>query len=163
MTDEEAQQLPIEITPQRVCCPGHGEHFRANWPTGFMVFSVKAFRKITENPELWEACRKAAGLAAIHQIPPVTINLVTEHMPFCYFLERADILELLREAGTLEGAAWLKHQRCDSCGIPRLAGPYSIVLDDRVETKTVCLECACDNGERMHAAYPEGNVWSKED
>lgn len=149
------------MSPQRVCCPGHGEHFRANWPTGFLVFSVKAFQKATENPKLWEACRAAAHLSAIDQIPPTTINLVTERKPLCYFLERGDILALLREAGTLDGGAWLRIARCDLCGIPRFAGPYSIDNVGKFETLMVCLECACDAGERIHQAHPEGTVWPR--
>lgn len=160
MSDEsDVSQLPVELSPERVCCPGHGEHFRANWPTGFLMFGVKAFQKATENPKLWEACRELAHLSAIEQIPPTTINLVTERRPLCYFLSRADIIAFLREAGTLEGATWLRIARCDLCGIPRFAGSYSVSYVGRIETKMVCLECACDAGERIHRAHPTGNVW----
>lgn len=158
--DSEAN--PIEISPKRVCCPGHGEHFRANWPVGFATFSVHAFQKATENPKLWDACRKAANLSPDEQIPPTAINLVTEKQPLCYFLERSDILEMLQEAGTLPDAAWLKIDRCDICGIPRLAGSYDVKDSDQVNTLTVCLECACDAGERYHQAYPDGGVWSSD-
>lgn len=152
--------VQVEITPQRVCCPAHGEHFRANWPTGFLVFGVKAFQKATENPKMWETCRQVGGLSSIEQIPPETINLVTKTKPLCYFLERADILVMLAEAGTLKKGVWLQHQRCDICGIPRLAGAYSINNDGKIQTNTVCIECACDAGDRMHEAFPNGNVWS---
>lgn len=155
----DVSQIPVELSPQRVCCPGHGEHFRANWPVGFLTFSVHAFQKAADNPKLWEACRKAAHLTAIEQIPPTTINLVTERMPLCYFLKRVDIIELLREAGTLEDGTWLKITRCDLCGISRFAGSYSIDNVGRIQTVTACLECACDAGERMHRAHPTGNVW----
>lgn len=162
MSDEpDVRQIPVELTPQRICCPGHGEHFRANWPTGFLTFGVRAFQKATENPKLWEACRKAAHLSAIEQIPPTTINLVTERKPLCYFLEREDIVSLLRDAGTLEGAAWLRIARCDLCGVSRFAGPYSINNVGHIETLTACLECACDAGERIHRAHPTGGVWSQ--
>lgn len=149
-------QLPVEITPQRMVCSGHGEHFRANWPIGFMVFSVKAFQKATENPKLWDACRAAAHLSAIETINPTVINLVTEHKPLCYFLERADLIALLREAGTLEGGTWLRIARCDVCGVPRFAGDYTVSYPDGNRVETVCLECACDAGERIHRAYPNG-------
>jgi hypothetical protein len=160
MPDEpDVSQIPVELTPQRVYCPGHGEHFRANWPTGFLTFGIHAFQKATENPKLWDACRKAADLSAIEQIPPTVINLVTEHTPLCYFLKRSDIITMLRDAGTLEGAAWLRIARCDLCGIPRFAGPYSIDNVGRIQTLTVCLECACDAGERIHRVHPTGGVW----
>lgn len=155
----DVNQLHVELTPSRVCCPGHGEHFRANWPNGFLLFGVKAFQKATENPKLWDACREVAHLSFIEQIPPAVINLVTERRPLCYFLERADIIALLREAGTLESGTWLRIARCDLCGIPRFAGPYSMNNVGRIETAMVCLECACDTGERMHRAYPNGGVW----
>lgn len=158
--EPDASSVQVELSPQRVCCPGHGEHFRANWPVGFLVFGVHAFQKATENPKLWEACRKAAKLSAVEQIPPVTINLVTERKPLCYFLKRIDIIELLREAGTLEDGTWLSIARCDLCGVSRFAGPYTINNAGRIQTVTACLECACDAGERIHRAYPNGSVWS---
>lgn len=162
MPDEpDVNQLPVELSPTRVCCPGHGEHFRANWPNGFLLFGVHAFQKATENPKLWDACREEAHLSILEQIPPTTVNLVTERRPLCYFLERADIIAMLREAGTLEGGAWLRIARCDLCGVPRFAGPYSIDNVGRIETLTVCLECACDAGERIHRAHPKGGVWNE--
>lgn len=159
MDEPDASQLPVELSPQRVCCPGHGEHFRANFPVGFLTFGVHAFQKATENPKLWEACRKAAHLTAVEKIPPTTINLVTARQPLCYFLKRTDIIQMLRQAGTLEGATWLSIARCDLCGISRFAGSYSIDNAGRIQTVTACLECACDAGERIHRAHPNGNVW----
>lgn len=159
MDEPDVNKIPVELSAQRICCPGHGEHFRANFPVGLMVFGVKAFQKATENPKLWEACRKAAHLSDDEPIPPTTINLVTEQQPLCYFLERKDIIGLLREAGTLEDATWLSIARCDLCGIPRFAGPYSMNNMGKILTKTVCLECACDAGERIHRAHPKGGVW----
>lgn len=158
--DMDAPDVQVEMTPQRVCCPAHGEHFRANWPSGFLVFGLRAFQKATENPKLWEACRKAAHLNAVEEIPPATINLVTERQPLCYFLERNTIIGLLREAGTLEEGTWLSIARCDLCGLSRFAGPYSINNAGRRQTITACLECACDAGERIHQAHPNGKVWS---
>lgn len=160
MPDEpDVSQIPVELTPQRLCCPGHGEHFRANGPTGFLTFGVRAFQKATENPKLWEACRKAAHLSAIELIPPTTINLVTERQPLCYFLERSDIIAFLREAGTLKGDTWLRIARCDLCGIPRFSAPYSINNVGEIQTLMVCLECACNIGENIHREHPKGHIW----
>lgn len=150
---DEAQGLPIEVTPQRVACPGHGEHFRASWPTGFLIFGVKMFQAATESPKLWDACRAAAHLSAVESIPPETINLVTERLPLCYFVPRETIISLLRDAGILRIA------RCDVCGRSDFAGPYSVSYAGRVAERVLCIGCACDTGERIHRAHPEGGVW----
>jgi hypothetical protein len=149
-----APQIPIEISPQRVACPGHGEHLRASWPSGFAVFSMLLFKAAVESPKLQEACRIEANLKADEPLPPPVINLVTEHRPLCYFVERTVIANALREMGTLRIA------RCDLCGVPGFAGPYSVNMMGRIDTVTACVDCACNAGERLHAAHPNGGVWT---
>lgn len=147
---------PVEISPRRVACPGHGEHLRAQWPAGFAVFSLTIFKAAVEGEALQRAGREVAFLPAGASIPPPTINLVTERRPLCYFVERAVIADALREMGTLSIGL------CDVCGRSGFSGPYSIDMMGRVVDSRVCVDCACDAGERIHRAHPTGGVWHGE-
>jgi hypothetical protein len=140
----------VEISPQRVACPAHGEHLRAPWPAGFAVFSMLLFRAAVESSKLQDACR-ALGHGGSPDV--ADINFITARRPLCYFVEREVIANALREMGTL------RIERCDLCGTPSFAGPYTIDNMGRFETVTACVDCACNAGERLHQAHPNGGVW----
>jgi len=142
----------VEISPERVACPAHGEHLRANFPAGFAVFAMTLFQAAVESTELQEACRVIAGRGGSPD--PADINLVTARRPLCYFVSREVIANALRSMGTL------RIERCDLCGVPSFAGPYSVNNIGKIETVTACVDCACNAGERLHRAHPNGGVWT---
>ena len=160
MTDKppvNTPENPVLIDPKRILCPGHGEHLRAEWPKGYAIVGMGLFQAAVANPTLIrELDPEWDGEDGHAQFDPEQLNALTERKPLCYFVDDDTLRRLFREAGIFET------RRCDLCGVPGDAGPYSMRLHgDRVETKIVCLECALKTGARMHAAFPEG-VWTEE-
>lgn len=157
MSDERPDGVPegpyVEITPQRVFCPGHGEHFRAEFPKGFPITAIKMFQAATagEGPSsLWAIVKQVTG----EEKPGVDgINVVTETRPLCYFVDRDTLGRLLRdsEIGRLG--------RCAVCSRSGLGGPYQVSVPQGIQQTWLCFECALDSGERIHRAHPDGHVW----
>lgn len=149
MSDRPLTGQEVKIDPQRLFCPSHGEHLRAASVAGRTILGIKLFQAATCNPELWKACGYVEGGPDIH---PSKINDVTDTKPLCYFVDDDQMRVLFADAEILTV------QRCDQCGVPRLAGPYSMTMDDgEVKTVILCLECALAAGRRCHEAYPEGS------
>lgn len=141
---------PIEVAPTTVACPGHGEHLRANWPSGFAVFSLTILHALLANEDFMRECGWREGRSA----DVAKINGVLAKRPACYFVGRAEIRKALMECGI--GRIGL----CLVCGRSGLGGRYSVLeLGAKVEREHVCFECALDTGERIHAAHPAGGVW----
>lgn len=151
----EGYEDAVEISPQRVACPGHGEHLREQWPRGFAVFAITMFQVATESPRLWAACREAAGLPRdANDLGPQLINLVTEKRPLCYFVPRAKIASILRDTELFAIGV------CQVCERSGFVAPYSMRMPRGVERlERLCVECACNTGERIHRAHPKGGVW----
>jgi hypothetical protein len=152
MNERELTGKEILVTPQTVVCASHGEHFRARWPTGWAVFALSMLQAALDSPELQKATRLAGH--RIGKPRAEDINKVLAKRPTCYFVDRDTIRDALIAAGLLA------KQRCDMCGVVRLAGNYDIgglpIVGDGRRTMTVCVECCLDGGEREHAAYPKG-------
>lgn len=140
---------PIEIRPQTITCASHGEHLRAEWPRGYGFIGLRLFEAAIAKPRLISAARKYTPLR--RRPGADEINRVLAKTPCCYYVTRDEIRDIFTEADILV------KQRCDLCGVVRLAGPYDIGYPDGSrKTEIVCIECMLDSGDREHAAYPKG-------
>lgn len=147
---------PILIEPKRLMCPAHGEHLRANWPKGYAMVGLELSKAALASPDLIRELDPSwDGQDGPANFDVEKLNAITERRPLCYFVDDDTIRRVLR-AGEI-----LKVERCDLCGIPGDAGAYSVLMPEgKVETRIVCLECAIKAGHRLHAAHPDGGVWS---
>jgi hypothetical protein len=139
----------VIIEPARLFCPAHGEHL---WPSGFAIAGTRMFQAVVENEEIIALCTPPGAEHA----DPYLLNDITVARPMCYFVDDDTLRSIFTETGLLI------RQRCDLCGVPGLAGDYSMTMPgERIEIKTVCLDCMMIGGARLHAAHPNGNVWPK--
>jgi hypothetical protein len=142
------EQPIVKIEPRRVLCPAHGEHLRANWPKGWAMTGLTLFRKAVASPELLQACGWREGGASV---PVERINDLTDTKPLCYFVDEDEIRKVLA-THVVD-----RVMRCDVCGIPGHAGPYTVRDEDgSVNTLDVCVECALLAGRKLHKSQPEG-------
>lgn len=144
----------ILIKPQTVCCPAHGEHLRAKFPTGFAGLVMTLLPAALASDELVRAIDPEGVEGERAKMDEAKLNEVLAKRPLCYFVDRETLYKALVASGVGE------HVRCDVCGIPRLGGPYSVTQPTGREEWTLCFECALDGGERLHAEHPDGGVWT---
>lgn len=145
----------IELSPVTVCCPAHGEHLRAQWPSGFLIVSVTLAKAALVSEPLAEAVGALPGGCVDGKPHVERINEVLARRPLCYFVTRDVIRGAFMEAGIMRVGL------CLLCGRSGLGGPYSVNSIAGVQDiKHACLECALDTGERMHRAKPNGGVWT---
>lgn len=141
----------IDVRPSTVACPAHGEHLRANWPSGFAVFSMTIVQALFETSD---AFLRELGWRPGHLGDLGKVNTVLARRPACYFVGR----ELLRQALMDSGIGRLG--LCLLCGRSGMGGPYTVNnMGHHQELDHVCFECALDAGDRLHAAHPNGGVW----
>lgn len=147
----------IEIRPQTVCCPAHGEHLRANWPEGFAVVSLTLLRAALENDELvrttdpeWD------GEDGHGRMDENRINEVLADRPLCYWVDRATIRRAFMESGVG------RLGKCRACRRRDLGGAYSISTPTGIDESWLCFSCMLDAGDRLHGAHPNGRVWPTE-
>lgn len=147
----------IEVSPKRLMCPAHGEHFAENWPKGFLHTGITLLQAAVADKRLEDAIRAMGGAREIDDKLNVEyINLITDRRPFCYFVDREVIREAL--AGSGIGTIGL----CRICGMSGMGGPYRIadVMGGGFQKiPHFCFECALNTGENMHRAYPTGGAW----
>ena len=146
---------PIEVSPETVTCPGHGEHLRAEWPKGFAKFAMTLVQAALGSDAFIRAVDPGwTGERGTANFDAAKANAVLARRPCCYFVDRATVRRALHESGL--GRIGL----CRVCGRTGLGGPYSVdVIGRRVEHPHVCFECALDTGERIHLAHPDGGAW----
>jgi hypothetical protein len=141
----------ILVDSRRLFCASHGEHLRAQWPKGAAIVMPRLVRAVLESDALIRAVDPAwNGTDGTAEFSPEKVNEITSRRPFCYFVDRNTIRQVLIAAGVL------KKVRCEVCKKRRLGGPYQITYLSGYKTHTVCLECALDAGEREHEARPDG-------
>lgn len=155
-----SDELALDVQIRTVTCPGHGEHLRAGWPTGFVPFSLAIVKATLAAPAFLEAYREsgpwfgsppAAGEPMDFDVTVANAILATR--PCCYFLTRED----LRAAYDAAGIA--KIGTCCGCGRSGLGAPYTARHGHRsVAHPHVCFECALDVGEELHRRYPAGGL-----
>lgn len=142
----------ILIKPSAVACPGHGEHLRAQWPSGFLMYSMTIINQMFKNEELIREC----GGNADNKADVNKINEVLAVRPACYFVDRDTIRQALMESAI--GAIGI----CQICSRSSIGGPYTLNdMGIHKELPHVCFECALDTGERIHQAHPKGGVWNE--
>jgi hypothetical protein len=147
---------PVLIDSKRLLCPAHGEHLREQWPKGIAVLGMQLVQAALAGDPLVRAIDPSWDGTGHAKFDTAAMNAITARRPLCYFVDR----ETLRAALLATGV--LTYGRCDICGVPRESGPYQMRMppDDHVVTRTVCVECALNGGERLHAAHPDGGVWT---
>jgi hypothetical protein len=145
----------VQITPKRVLCPCHGEHLRAQWPSGFAIVAMGVVQAALANGALVRAIDLTwDGQDGTAAFSPQKLNALSERKPLCYFVDDDTLRRVFREAGIL------KVLRCDHCGVPRDAGPYTMLYPDgSVREVVLCLECMLHAGRRLHEELPDGVVW----
>lgn len=147
---------PVDIRPQTVACPAHGEHLRANWPSGFAAFSMTIIHAaLAEGANDFALVRAAGWEREGDPFPPTeAINAVLAKRPLCYFVPREVIQTALLEMGTLRIGL------CHGCGQSNIGGIYTInVMGRTTEMPHYCVTCALNAGEALHRARPNGGVW----
>lgn len=146
----------IAIRPETVACPAHGEHLRANWPSGFAAFSMTIVSAALTDGANDHALLKACGWKEGQSADVGAINRILAKRPLCYFVPRAVIQKALLEMGTLLIGL------CRLCGKSNIGGPYMVdQIGRHVELEHVCVTCALDAGDRLHRAHPNGGVWTE--
>lgn len=148
-------QTMIEVTPQRLFCPAHGELLRPSWPAGMASVGMPIVYAALQSKALADAARAVGVVPEGQLLDHELINTVTAKRPFCYFAERSVIEQAFR------GFDGLVKTRCDNCGIPRVGGLYKVEMPDgeHKDLDHLCIECMLDAGDRFHAAHPDGEVW----
>lgn len=146
----------IQIKPSTVACPAHGEHLRANWPSGFAMFSMTILKAAFTDGANDFAFLRAAGWRDDGPTPSVdAMNAVLARRPLCYFVPREIVQKALLEMGTLSIGL------CQNCGRSNIGGPYTIDNMGREHVfEHFCVNCALDAGDRLHRAHPKGGVWT---
>lgn len=157
MSDERDRPM-VEIRPQTVCCPAHGEHLRANWPTGFAVVSLELFTAAIATDELARAVDPSWDDSTTRpHMNEDALNQVLATRPLCYWVPREAIRRAFMESelGRLG--------KCKICKRRGLGGAYSLSWPEGIEQSWVCFSCMLDAGERLHRAHPDGKVWPDSD
>lgn len=128
LRDPKDPDRPVAVlTFERCLCTRHGEPFRSEWPSGFMVFSLKGLQKLgIEAPD---------GLPANQVIGWIELQL--SERPICCRLTREQLLPLY-----LESKKW-KRRICVNCKELREGSPCKTRGDDGklVDLRHVCLWC----------------------
>lgn len=150
----DVDRAPIEVSPQTVACPGHGEHLRAQWPKGFVIVAMKLFEATLASEDFMRAVDPGWDGSRPADFQVEAANMVLSRWPFCYWVDRPTIRGALMESGI--GTIGV----CVLCGRKGIGGPYSMHHAGRVqEAPHVCFECGLDIGERIHREKPDGGVW----
>ena len=87
----------IMLEFKRVLCQVHGSPFRPAWPTGYMIFMVRAFQEVTAVPGVWDDARRLAGVPDGVAVPPKAIELVLDVRPACCRLPAKKLAALYEE------------------------------------------------------------------
>lgn len=146
----------IEMRPQTICCPAHGEHLRDQWPKGYATVGLTLFTAALENEKLiHEVDPSWDGQDGHGHLDEDALNRIFALRPMCYWVDRATIRRALMnsEIGQLV--------KCEVCKRTGLGGPYQASYPQGIVTLTLCFECGLDAGERLHEAYPNGKVWPR--
>lgn len=84
----------INMTLQRALCPRHGEHFRPQWPKGYMIFVVKARSILLKLESFAQAVANADGGFDVRKI-----EAALDSMPMCCRLTPEDLCGILNDCG----------------------------------------------------------------
>jgi hypothetical protein len=121
----------IVLKHDRVFCPLHGEPFRAQYPKGVPIFTVKAFQTATGIEGVWSKAKELTGLAE----PQVkALELVFDLKPICCWLSKGQLHALYVEANI--GTA----RRCQVCNRKGLGTEYKTQQRDYSH---LCFGCVC--------------------
>lgn len=126
MAEPAAREPQILLTLERLLCARHGEPFRAQWPKGFPIFTVKAFQVVASKPEI----------AAAVEGDVRGIERLLDEKPACCRLTSDEMLALYGDAGIGVVAT------CQNCRRFALGTPYSRSMPGGVEKDDhICFEC----------------------
>jgi hypothetical protein len=127
---------PIEMTPERIGCQRHLEHFRARWPVGYVQFGLLLMEAIWRNPDALAEARETEGVGPKSKPSPKTIEKVLDKTPACCRVSQLDLLRAYTKCrvGILG--------RCECCGNKKLGTPYTTVVQ---KIDHLCFTCSMES------------------
>jgi hypothetical protein len=122
----ETVTVEVDLTSPRIVCPRHGEAFRAQWPIGFMPFSVAVFEALVSD----EVFANDVGEST------AAIEGALDQRPICERINKTALLRAYVDSGIgAEG-------HCDNCQTDALGTPYSFSNPSgKVEVGHLCFQC----------------------
>ena len=133
-----ATTTAIVLLHNRVCCPVHGEPFRAEYPKGYPTFMIKSFQEVTVVPGLWDECKRLTGK---EEPTAKDLEAVFDVKPICCRLPVAKLVEVYEDCGIGKVA------RCDVCRVKRKGTP---ITASNVSYKHCCFMCIATASETPH-------------
>jgi hypothetical protein len=122
----------IDLPFERVLCPVHGEPFRPQWPSGYLLFALKAFEQVIAQEDF--AAETGSDKA---QIGPALAR-----KPLCCRLNAMALLELYRTVQ--EDTRLWRYRTCEVCRQNGLGSPFRTLQRDFGH---VCFGCIVYRGE----------------
>jgi hypothetical protein len=117
---------PIDLSPEHVICPRHGEPFRARWPKGYPLMAVSSFQALIDDPGFQELAGGDAG----------RINVLLGERPICERLSSPTLMALYIGSGVG------RERGCELCGQIGLGTPYEMGRPGGTEKhRHVCFSC----------------------
>lgn len=118
--------LPVEA----VVCRAHGEVFRLTWPSGYALFSVKAFELAAGHEEL---VRATGGDA--HRLDAA----IAEFGPLCRLMTPDQRREAYLFASKSEG--WGERAVCSACHKWKLGARGRFQTPVGLQEHHICIDC----------------------
>jgi hypothetical protein len=123
----------LDLTVKRAACPKHGEPFRAQWPKGWAMFSVKIMSEVLMDPAFPGEWGKLAGENDFRKM-----EAALDRKPACERVSNEFLLQLYEECGVGE------MRTCSNCCRHALGTPYR-TIDPRTkwprEYAHICFQC----------------------
>lgn len=103
--DPDGPPVPVELTPERVACPRHGQVFAEGWPRGYLPFGLALFTAFVEN----EA-----------NATDLSLDEVFSKRPLCERVSTSELIAAYLESGVFTESL------CNGCGELGMGVPYAI-------------------------------------
>lgn len=128
----------VVLDHRRVLCAVHGEPFRAEYPRGYAVFMVEAFRAYAALDGTLEEARRLSGTPDGADVPVKAMELALDIKPACCRLPRAALVAVYERCGL--GVT----KRCKACGRKAKGTPISAV---NATYSHLCFSCVAGASE----------------
>lgn len=145
---EEPHPDAVQLDADRIACGLHRLPFRARWPLGFAIFTVRAFQEVTALDGIWDEAKSlldAAARIALGDAPlgPRALEPVLDKRPACCRFSAAQLAALYAETNI--GAMNI----CSVCGLYALGTPINATNQHLAHLCFVCMSRASATDPRL--------------